>query len=81
MDKHSKRSFATATLSSRGQVVIPKLLREELGLEPGDNLVMIRHGDSIMVKKLSLEAIMAETDRQYEAGETLSIEETFEGLT
>ncbi len=31
--------------------------------------------------KLTLEDIAEETDRQLEEGETLSIEETFEGLT
>jgi AbrB family looped-hinge helix DNA binding protein len=74
-------AIGTTRLSSKGQVVIPKRIREELGLKPGDDLVMVRQDDLIIVMKPSLEKIIAETDRQYEAGETLSIEGTFAGLT
>lgn len=69
----------TVKLSSKGQVVIPKHLREELKLNRGDNLIVVKKGDSLILRKLSLEDIAEETDRQLKKGETLSIEETFEG--
>lgn len=71
---------ASTRLSSRGQIVIPKHLRDELSLKEGDNLVMISKGDILLIKKLTVEDIMRETDRQYEAGETLDLEEAFQEL-
>ena len=40
-----------AKVSTRGQVVIPKQLREALGIGPGDELLMVRSGDRIIVMK------------------------------
>lgn len=71
----------TATkLSSKGQVVIPKEIRKQLGLCEGDTLIIASHGDTLILKKLTLQQIIAETDEQYRKGQTLSIEEAFEGL-
>jgi AbrB family looped-hinge helix DNA binding protein len=37
----------TATkLSSKGQIVIPKAIRKELGLREGDTLIIASHGDT-----------------------------------
>ncbi len=69
--------LATTTISSRGQVVIPKSLREELHLNKGDSLLIVKKGESLILKKLTLEDIANETDRQYKKGETLSIGEAF----
>ena len=35
--------FGTATVGERGQVVIPAEARAELGIQPGDKLIMMRH--------------------------------------
>ncbi|MFP4589453.1 MAG: AbrB/MazE/SpoVT family DNA-binding domain-containing protein [Candidatus Acetothermia bacterium] len=70
----------TTKISSRGQVVIPKRLREDLGLGTGDSLIIVKKGDSLILRKLTLEDIARETDRQLEEGETMSIDEAFEGL-
>ena len=40
-----------AKVSAKGQVVIPKELREALGINPGDELLMVRSGDRIIVMK------------------------------
>ena len=40
-----------AKVSAKGQVVIPKQLREALGINPGDELLMVRSGDRIIVMK------------------------------
>jgi|AGBK01.1.fsa_nt_gi AbrB family looped-hinge helix DNA binding protein len=68
-------------VSSKGQIVIPKHLREELDLHQGDNLILVKKGDTLILRKLTLEDIAEETDRQQEEGETLTIEEAFEGLS
>jgi AbrB family looped-hinge helix DNA binding protein len=38
------------TVDKAGRVVIPKSLREELGLEPGDSLEMERLGEAITLR-------------------------------
>ena len=71
----------TTKVSTKGQVVIPKRLREELGLHTGDSLMVVKKGNSLILRKLTLEDIAEETDRQQEEGETLTIDEAFEDLT
>lgn len=39
----------THTVGPKGQVVIPKRLREELGIEPGDEVEFWRDGDHVAV--------------------------------
>ena len=71
----------STTVSSKGQIVIPKHLREELDLHRGDNLILVKKGDTLILRKMTLKDIAKETDRQQEEGETLTIEEAFEGLS
>lgn len=40
----------THRVGPKGQVVIPKELREELGLEPGDEVSFWRHGDHVALR-------------------------------
>jgi len=40
---------ATARLSSRGQMVIPKEIRQALGLEAGDTVFFVLEGDSVRI--------------------------------
>lgn len=42
-----KRAMAKTTLSTKGQVVIPKQLRDDLGMKDGDTLRVERDGDSV----------------------------------
>lgn len=46
--------YGTSTLGERGQVVIPSEARQELGLEAGDKLLIMRHPvhKGLMVFKL-----------------------------
>lgn len=41
------------TMSSKGQFVIPKELREEMGLEKQDKFVIAHDKDSILLKRIS----------------------------
>jgi len=38
-----------ATLSSKHQIVIPREAREKLGVKPGDKLLVVVQGDSVIV--------------------------------
>ncbi len=44
--------MGVTSLSVKGQVVIPKPLREMLGLQPGDRFIVLREGDAIILKPL-----------------------------
>jgi AbrB family looped-hinge helix DNA binding protein len=46
-------NLATTKMSSKGQVVIPELVRQQLGLEPGARFVVLGHGDTVLLKVIS----------------------------
>jgi AbrB family looped-hinge helix DNA binding protein len=46
-------TYATTRLSSRGQVVIPENVRNELGLNEGDQFVVIGQGDTVILKVIA----------------------------
>lgn len=46
--------FETTTLSSRGQVVIPQDIREDLHLEVGSKFIVVGREDTIMLKKIEI---------------------------
>ncbi|MBW2975273.1 AbrB/MazE/SpoVT family DNA-binding domain-containing protein [Candidatus Woesearchaeota archaeon] len=41
-----------ATVSSKGQIVIPSRMREEIGLSQNDKLILVSDRDNILVKKV-----------------------------
>ena len=43
----------THRVGAKGQVVIPKELRDELGIEPGDEVSFWRHDDHVAVRPAS----------------------------
>ncbi len=51
-------------VSSKGQVVIPGLIRERLGLTDGSRLLVFGEGDTIILKKVGL--------RMEDSGKTLA---------
>jgi AbrB family looped-hinge helix DNA binding protein len=47
----------TSTMSSRGQSVIPKAIRERLGLQPGDAVDFVVQDDGDVVLRPALEDV------------------------
>lgn len=45
--------YATTRLSSKGQVVIPEEIRNNLGLSEGDQFVVIGEGDAVIQKAIA----------------------------
>lgn len=43
------------TMSSKGQLVIPREIREEMGLERQDKFVIVHDSNSILLKRISKE--------------------------
>ena len=64
-----KKLYGTATVGSKGQVVIPADAREELNIQPGDRLYVLgsMHGNGIiLLKEEMLEHIVQEMSVQIE---------------
>ncbi|HAF70531.1 MAG: Transcription regulator, SpoVT/AbrB family [Acetothermia bacterium 64_32] len=72
--------LSATKMSTKGQIVIPKRIREALDLKAGDTIVMAMDGDRLILRKITLEDLLRESEQNYREGKTLSHEETFEGL-
>jgi AbrB family looped-hinge helix DNA binding protein len=46
-------TLSTTRMSSKGQVVIPEAIREQLGLQPGTQFVVVGQRDAIVLKSIS----------------------------
>jgi AbrB family looped-hinge helix DNA binding protein len=46
-------AYATTKLSSKGQVVIPEEIRNNLGLSEGDQFLVIGEGDAVILKTIT----------------------------
>jgi len=44
-------------MSSKGQVVIPEAIRKRLGLEPGDQFVVVAGKDAVILKTIAAPAL------------------------
>lgn len=71
-------AVGTSKLSSKGQVTIPKSVRDRLDLVTGDELIIIalENGD-IIIRKPTLEDYVKEAEEAYQYGRTISHEELF----
>jgi len=74
---HNKRLYGTATVGTKGQIVIPASAREELNIESGDRLYVVGtpHGGILcLLKEESLEKIMQSLVDDIESIRTLKKE-------
>lgn len=65
----SKKLYGTATVGSKGQVVIPADAREELNLQPGDRLYVVgaMHGSGVVfIKEEMLESLVEQLSAHVE---------------
>ncbi len=54
--------IATTKMSSKGQVVIPEVIRKRLGLRPGARFVVVGEADVVILKNINYPS-MEEFDR------------------
>lgn len=46
-------AYSTTKLSSKGQIVIPEEIRDNLKLKEGDQFVVIGQGDTVILKSIT----------------------------
>lgn len=66
----NKRLYGTATVGTKGQIVIPAEAREELGIKPGDRLYAVCAMNSIgivFLKEESMEEMVEHLTAQVES--------------
>ncbi len=71
----------TARLSSKGQITIPKKFRDNMGLDRGDEVLIMEENGNLILRKVTLDDIRKEAMENYEKGNTLREEGVFEGLS
>ena len=67
------RQLEIARLSSKGQLVIPKKLREELNWNAGEHVAVEVKNDRLILRKLTLNDIVKEADEDWEKGDTIRL--------
>ncbi len=76
---HDKKLYGTATVGTKGQVVIPADAREELNINPGDHLYVIgsaRHGFIGLIQEGELEDYIERMNIQVETLKQLKKDKT-----
>lgn len=82
MAMHNKKLYGTATVGSKGQIVIPAEAREELGIKTGDRLYVVSamHGAGVVfLKEEMLEDMVAQLTAQVEVFRELKNKEEIQG--
>jgi len=67
---YDKKLHGTATVGTKGQVVIPASAREELGIKPGDTLYVVASCSKNVVALLKEEQLSAMVEQATENIET-----------
>lgn len=69
MPLHNKKLYGTATVGTKGQIVIPADAREELNIKPGDRLYVVdamNGAGVVFLKEEMLESMVAHLTAQVE---------------
>jgi len=60
-------------MSSKGQVVIPKDIRDRLGLKEGDRIAVEETEGRVVLRKISIESILKEAEEDYTSKKTVRL--------
>ncbi len=63
------------TVSSKGQVAIPSLIRNEMGLEEGSKILFVLANDTLLIKKVSTKTFAEITKPLKEAAKHAGLKE------
>jgi len=67
---HKRKLYGTATVGTKGQIVIPAEAREDMNIETGDRLYVVgspQSGGLVLLKEEMLQSIMEEMTAQVES--------------
>ena len=64
------------TLSSRGQLVIPTDIRENMGLEEGSKVLFVLSNDSLLIKRVNMQTFTEITRPLKEAAKKAGLKES-----
>ena len=67
------RHVELTKVSSKGQVVIPKSARVKLNWEPGDHVSVEVRGNAVVLRKLSLDDILRQAEKDWQRGDTVTL--------
>ncbi len=67
------RQIELTRMSSKGQVVIPKRIRTQLGFEEGDRMTVEARDGEIVLRKLSLEDIVREAEQDWRSKKSVRL--------
>ena len=67
------RRIELTMMSSRGQVVIPKSIRSQMGFEEGDRMTVEARENEVVLRKISLEDIVREADEDWKKGKSVRL--------
>lgn len=70
MPMHNKKLYGTATVGTKGQIVIPADAREELGIKAGDRLYVVNAMNGagvVFLKEEMLESMVEQLTAQVES--------------
>ncbi len=71
--------MVTATMTSKGQLTVPKEIRDRLGLEPGDKVEFVRGDDSAVVLRKRRSVSVRELFRTLPEGAVPKGQEAIDG--
>ena len=54
-------------ISSKGQIVLPKIFRDEYGLSPGQSVIIKEEGGKLVIEKpkVSIKDLLEQTSKKY----------------
>lgn len=81
---HQKRLYGTATVGTKGQVVIPADAREEMNIKPGDRLYVVdamNGAGVVFLKEDMLESVVEKMVSQLESFKALKESSRKEGTS
>jgi AbrB family looped-hinge helix DNA binding protein len=61
----ARKGGAVTVVSDKGQIVIPKPIREKLGLKPRTKLLVYEFDDAVIMKRLELPDLRRQLERLY----------------
>ena len=70
----------TAKVTTKGQITIPKAVRDKLGLSPGERLLFKEENDEFIIKKIVLKSSLDKWVGYLNKSETTSSDEIVDEL-